>query len=100
MTESVISQQTALEVQGERAASDLRDISALRNTLPFTRYFMREAQEKLHALERRLRERNLDERERQFVLGQIDVYERWRDKLDADEASNANILRQSSPKGQ
>lgn len=75
--------------QAAQAQQDLDDIAALKREKAFERYFVAEAHRLIAKVLPKLRLRTITENDRQFVLGQLDILERWRDKLkdDAEEFS-------------
>lgn len=93
----VVTPKTDEELQAEQAAQTLAAIQQLRKSIPFDLYFLAEPRRRIAELEDTLKARAkqrkpMDESERQFILGQISVLERWRDKLDQDEAGSKSIL--------
>jgi hypothetical protein len=82
----------AQQQQRSEALTALEDIAELKRTKAFARYFLAEPERRIKEIDRKLRDRKLTEADRQFHLGQLDVLERWRDKLTDDHKANASLV--------
>lgn len=82
---------TEEEVDKAKALEDLEHIAALKQSKAFNAYFLREPLAKIKEIEKKLRDRSLTENDRQYVLGELAVWERIRDKLADDFIGNRSI---------
>lgn len=69
----------------------LGDISALRSTKAFSRYFLAGVERQIEECRKELCKRGISAVDHSFWCGKLEVLESLKTKLDVDEAANRNI---------